>query len=215
MGRFCGNCGNPIGGYEKFCGKCGARVNAAEPAEAAGGPKAEAPEFPGTSAAASPKAAASAGTEKIRETIIPAVRKLEQSNMPVEKILRIAAAAVSALMILSTFLPYIEVMGQTASFWDSGADSVIVAGLGILGIVFAVLSKKTPLLVVGVLSFLLGIYERHSMKSVYDSTWIFASYIIKKSGYYLLAATSVLMLIVCLLYFFRDHIEAAVSKSLK
>lgn len=187
MNRFCGNCGNPISGHERFCGKCGAKVEAAGQEE----------------------------TGKVRETIIPTASQMGQNAVPVEKMLKLSAAAVSALMILSTFLPYIDVMGETSSFWGMSADSVLVTGLGILGIVFAVLGKKIPLLAVGVLSFLMGAYERHSVKKTIESTWIFASYITKKSGYYLLAVMSVLLLIVCLLYFFRNHVEAAVSKNLK
>ena len=119
-------------------------------------------------------------------------------NENLKKYFKIGVLVASVVMILSTFLPFVSVLGYDISllFTDGSqtGDGIIVVALGVVCIVFALLNKRVPLLVAGVASFAFAIYEVSQMGQ-------FGGLVSKEIGYWLLLLSAIVLLILSILDF--------------
>ena len=183
MKRFCTNCGKELGDQEVFCTNCGT--------------KSELPQ-----SAASGSKGISVGGISVGGV---SVKNMAESNNGVIKIGIIVA---SVLVILAALIPYakISMFGQSLSISLMGVegemgDGIIYIALGILAIVFAFMNKKIPVLVVGIVAFLMCCYEMISMNSLYEEMGMFAGMITKGPGFYLMIVATVGLLALSILNF--------------
>lgn len=119
-------------------------------------------------------------------------------NESLKKRFKIGIFVVSAVMILSTFLPFASVLGYDFSLlFTKGSqtgDGIIVVALGVVCIVLALLNKRVPLLVAGAASFSFAIYEVLQMGQ-------FGGLVSKEIGYWLFLLSTIVLLVLSVLNF--------------
>ena len=141
---------------------------------------------------------------------VPQPLSVNFQDKSLDKIFKAAIVGLSILMILGTILPYMEVMGNTISLlWADGqvGDGIIYIILAVLCIVFVCLDKKIPQVVFSVSSFIMYCYENSQLKEAYGKIGSYSSLISRGAGYYLIAFVSIVLLIVCVLYFILPFIN--------
>lgn len=179
---YCKKCGNQIDEGAAFCKKCGTPVE----------------NIPNITAT---------GTGK----------DLIQVNT---KYLKIGIAAASLLMVLATFLPYMKMNKEMARY--SGirsinlvhpagqfGDGVIFIILAVLMLVFLYLKKNIPVLVCGIVPFLMYCYEVSLIKKqdaqLLGSRINMYDYMSKGSGFYLLSFSVIALLALSVLFYIQNR----------
>lgn len=134
--------------------------------------------------------------------------------------LRAGIAAASLLMALSTFLPYLKMNSEMARY--SGirsinlvhpagqfGDGVIFIILAVLALVFLYLKKNLPVLVCGIVPFLMYCYELVQIKrqdaQLLGSSINMYDYMSKGSGFYLLSLSVIALLALSVLFFMQGR----------
>ena len=116
-----------------------------------------------------------------------------------KKYLKIGVLAASVLMIVSTILPYVSVLGYytlTLLMGDGSqmADGIFFVALAVLCIVFVLMDKAIPLMAASVFSVIVWIYEITQLSQ-------FGALVTKGIGYWLLAISAIVLLVLSILYF--------------
>lgn len=119
-------------------------------------------------------------------------------NENVKKYFKIGILVASVIMILSTFLPFVSVLGYQLSllFADGSqmADGIILVVLAALCIVFTLINKRILVLVCSALAFVMSIYEMTQLDQ-------FGSLVSKGIGYWLLLLSAIALLVLAILNF--------------
>ena len=128
-----------------------------------------------------------------------------QEKNDISSIARLVIIISSAVMMISTILPYarVELFGQGYTFnfliiEGQFGDGIFFVVLGTLAILFAAIQKKIPLLITAILLLLIFIYELvHALdvKNTYGDVLHF------KIGFYLVRIASLTVIGACICYF--------------
>lgn len=129
-----------------------------------------------------------------------------QPTLPSKNIfvLKLGVFISSAVLILSSFLPYASasVFGFTyAQSLIDGGDGIFFIAVAIIAIVAAALKKPRLTLAFGVLAVCLCFFEMANISSGLDDLGDYAGFIIKGAGYYLNAISGIALAIFCVLFF--------------
>lgn len=104
-----------------------------------------------------------------------------------------------AVLILSSFLPYVSVsvfgFSQSQSLIDGG-DGFFFIALGIAAIVGAVMKLTRPTLIIGAVAAVFSVYEMINANSVLGD---YAAFIDKGMGYYLNLISAIVLVVFCVL----------------
>lgn len=136
------------------------------------------------------------------------------------KYLRTGIAAASLLMALATFLPYMKMNKEMTRY--SGlrsinlvhpagqfGDGIVFIILAILMLVFLYLKKNTPVLVCGIVPFLMYCYEVSLLKKqdsqLLGSQINMYDYMSKGSGFYLLSFSVIALLALSVLFYMQNR----------
>lgn len=181
---YCKKCGNQIEEGAAFCKKCGAPV------------------------------------EKTFATNMTGTAR-QKGNMQADaRYIRTGIVASSLLMALATFLPYLKMNKEMARY--SGirsinlvhpagqfGDGVIFIILAALMLVFLYLKKNLPVLVCGIIPFLMYCYELAQIKrqdaQLLGSRINMYDYMSKGSGFYLLSVSVIALLALSVLFFIQGR----------
>ena len=196
MSKFCRNCGSVLDDNAAFCNKCGAKIDSAPgaPGTPGGGPT---PPPYGSGFGANFPPAASGGLS---------------SN---EAIFNMGILIAGILVIISTLLPYL-----TVSLWgysesislllgdgEGMRDGIFFIILTIGAVVCTFLSQRLPAMVLGIINFLLCIFEIISTTSSLAESGI--SVVVKNGpGFYLIFIASLAMGVLAVL----NYVNSTKSK---
>ena len=133
-----------------------------------------------------------------------------QEKNDISSIARLVIIISSAVMMISTILPYarVELFGQGYTFnfliiEGQFGDGIFFVVLGTLAILFAAIQKKIPLLIIAILLLLIFIYELvHALdvKNTYGDVLHF------KIGFYLVRIASLAVIGACICYFITKKV---------
>lgn len=132
------------------------------------------------------------------------------------KRLKIGIIAASLLMALATLLPWIALDSEIAHYAGMKSisllnpngeigDGIIFIFFAVIMIVFLCLKKNIPVLVCGILPFLLYCFELSQIKELYSLMQGYTSYISKGSGFYLMTLSVIALLVLSILFFKKNR----------
>ena len=175
---FCMKCGEKLNENDVFCPKCGAKVERNESGQVNFQDQAKNTFNDIKSTAA----------EFIQNDPSGFSNKFVKQN-------NLVGLIACAVILIANFLPFasVGVMGysQSVSLMDDGKDGIIFLALSIITAVLIFIKKDTIALITGIITGGLGIYEIIHTNS---QLGVYASYVTKGAGYYLLLIGSIVLL---------------------
>lgn len=181
MSKFCRNCGSVLDDNAAFCNKCGARIDSA-------------PGAPGTPGGGPTPPPYGSG---FGSNFPPAANGGLSSN---EAIFNMGILIAGILVIISTLLPYvtIKLWGYSESIslllgeGDEFRDGVFFIILTIGAVVCTFLSQRLPAMILGIINFLLCIFEIVNTNSTVSGSGV-SSMVKYGPGFYLIFIASLAM----------------------
>lgn len=126
-------------------------------------------------------------------------------NAETQKYVKIGILAASVVMILSTVLPYVSVFGFSISllFTDGSqiGDGAILIVFAVLCIVFTLINKALPELVVSAVALIMAFYEASQLGQ-------FGMLVSKEIGFYLMLLSSIVLLAASIMNFLASRKNA-------
>lgn len=116
---------------------------------------------------------------------------------------KIAVSIAGIVMIISTVLPYLEMMGETINLLridgTEVGDGLIFIILSVLCMILVYLDKKIPAVVISVIPCIMCCYEIYQLNSVYEELAGLSGIVSKKIGFYLIIISSAALLLLCVM----------------